>query len=199
MKTVTTSLVLSLLLGGFTQISADENIDARLSSIKNAAPSERQIMIKELQTEMKQMREQERVRVLQKVREQMPDLAQKIQSEEIAQKIEEIKNADPMQRRELMNSFKKELSQMNEEQRTEAISQMRKEMNQERVQSGEQTKEQTQNMEQKQTQEKVEEQQMRQMQNMQQSEQMNQRQGADQFRQGMDNTQANPNGFGQRH
>lgn len=191
MKRLTTSLALALLLGAFTQASANESIQTQLSAIKNAAPAERQSMIDELQVQMQKMQVQERTRTLQEVREQMPELADKIQNDTIAQKINEIKNADPMQRRELMNSFKQELAQMNEQERGQAIAQMRKEMNQERVQ----TKENAQNMQQKRLMDKSEEEQQ-----MQQREQINQRQGTEQGRQQQINKQQQPNtnGFGQK-
>lgn len=182
MNSFTTSLALASMLGSFTQMGASEDIDIRLSTIKNAPQNERKVMIQELQFEIKQMPTKERTRVMQKVQEQMPDIAQKIQKDEIAQKIKEIKGADPIQRRELMNNFKKELAQMKKTERAEAIAHMRQEM------SKKQHKEQ----------EKLEVDQMNQLQKIERVEKRNQRQGADQFRQGIIDTgsQPGPKGFG---
>ncbi len=182
MNPFTTSLAVASILGTFSQIGANDDIDAQLDAIKNAAPSERQVMIKKLHTDIKQMRIQERVRVMQKVQEEMPDIAGKIRNEAIAQKIEEIKNADPMQRKELMNSFKKELAQMKREERAEAIAQMRKEMNQHQHVKQDQS----------------ETDQMNQLQKLERIEKRNQRQGADQFHQKTIDTgsQPAPQGFG---
>ncbi len=186
MNTFTTGISVALAIGAFSQLSAYGDIDTQLAEIKNATQSERQTKIERLQTELIQMRTQERIRVMQKVREQMPDLADKIQNETIALKIEAIKNADPMQRRELMNNFKKELAQMNKDEQAQTIAKMRREMSQEH--------------EQKRVQEKVQNDQMDEIQKIDQMEKTNQRQGADQFRQESINSGSFPNtsGFGQR-
>jgi hypothetical protein len=197
MKKTTLSLALVLILGAFTQASANESIQTQLSAIKSAAPAERQSMIQELQTQMQAMRVQERTRTLQEVREQMPDLADKIQNDYIAQRIDEIKNTDPMQRRELMNSFKQELAQMNEQERTEALTQMRKEM---LPADKTQIRDQDQVRDQKRLQDGSQKEQLQQMEQMQQRDQMNQRQGAEQLRQQQiqGTMQPDTNGFGQR-
>jgi len=177
-----TSLAVASILGAFTQIGANDDVDAQLNAIKNAAPSKRQVMIDKLQADIKQMRLQERERVLQKVKEEMPEIADKIRNQSIAQKIKEIKNASPMQRKELMNSFKKELAQMKREERADAISQMRKEMT--RNQQAEQKKPDID--------------QMNQLQKIERIEKRNQREGADQFHQRVIDTgsQPGPQGFG---
>ena len=192
MNRFTTSLAVASIIGAFSQMGANDDVDARLSAIKNATQSKRQIMINKLQTDMKQMPMQERVRVMQKVQEQMPDIAQKIRSEVVAQKIKEIKNANPMQRKELMNNFKKELAQMKNEERTEAIAQMRKEMNQKQIRNQHQVKEQDP------LPAKAQNGQMNHLQDIDQTEKMNQRQGADQFIQGIINSGSQPGsqGFG---
>lgn len=194
MNTFTTGISVALVIGAFSQLSAYGDIDTQLSEIKNATQSERQVKIERLQTELIQMRTQERIRVMQKVREQMPDLAEKIQNETIALKIEAIKNADPMQRRELMNSFKKELAQMNKEEQAQTIAKMRREMSQEQKQTMQEDEEQ------KRVQEKVQNGQMDEIQKIDQMEKTNQRQGADQFRQESINLGNLPNtsGFGQK-
>jgi len=194
MNTLTTGISVALVIGAFSQLSAYGDIDTQLAEIRNATQSERQTKIQELQTELMQMRAQERVRAMQKVREQMPDLAEKIQNEAIASKIEAIKNADPMQRRELMNNFKKELAQMNKDEQALTIAKMRSEMNQEHEQAMQEHKEQ------KRIQEKVRNDQMDEIQKIDQMEKANQRQGADQFRQESINPGAFPNtsNFGPR-
>jgi hypothetical protein len=194
MNTLTTGISVALVIGAFSQLSAYGDIDIQLAEIKNATQSERQIKIQELQTELTQMHVQERVRVMQKVREQIPDLAQKIQNEAIALKIQAIKNADPMQRRELMNNFKKELAQMNKDEQAQTIAKMRSEMNQEHEHTTDEYKEQ------KRKQEKMQRSQMNEIQKIDQMEKANQRQGADQFRQGSINSGTFPNtpGFGLR-
>jgi len=194
MNTLTTGISVALVIGAFSQLSAYGDIDTQLAEIKNATQSERQIKIRELQTELTQMHVQERVRVMQKVREQIPDLAQKIQNEAIALKIQAIKNADPMQRRELMNNFKKELAQMNKDEQAQTIAKMRSEMNQEHEHTADENKEQ------KRIQEKMQRSQMNEIQKIDQREKANQRQGADQFRQGSINsgTFSNTPGFGPR-
>jgi len=194
MNTLTTGISVALVIGAFSQLSAYGDIDTQLSEIKNATQSERQTKIQELQKELMQMRAQERVRVMQKVREQMPDLAEKIQNEAITLKIEAIKNADPMERRELMNNFKKELAQMNKDEQAQTIAKMRSEMSQEHEQTMQEHKEQ------KRIQEKVQNDQMDEIQKIDQMEKANQRQGADQFRQESINSGAFPNtsGFGPR-
>jgi len=194
MNTLTTGIWVALLIGAFSQLSAYGDIDTQLAEIKNATQSERQIKIQELQTELTQMHVQERVRVMQKIREQIPGLAQKIQNEAIALKIEAIKNADPMERRELMNNFKKELAQMNKDEQAQTIAKMRSEMNQEHEHTTDENKEQ------KRIQEKMQRSQMNEVQKIEQMEKANQRQGADQFRQGSINSGTFPNtpGFGPR-
>jgi ribosomal protein L29 len=194
MNTLTTGISVALVIGAFSQLSAYGDIDTQLSEIKNATQHERQVKIQELQTELMQMRAQERVRVMQKVREQMPDIAQKIQNEAIALKIEAIKNADPMERRELMNDFKKELAQMNKDEQALTIAKMRSEMNQEHDQAMQENKEQ------KRIHETIQRDQMDEIQKIDQMEKANQRQGADQFRQKSINSGTFPNtpGFGQR-
>jgi len=194
MNTFTTGISVALVIGAFSQLGAYGDIDTQLSEIKNATQSERQIKIKRLQTELIQMRMQERIRVMQKVREQMPELADKIQNETIALKIEAIKNADPMQRRELMNNLKKELAQMNKDEQAQTIAKMRSEMAQEHDQTAQE------NQEQKRVQEKVQNSQMDEIQKIDQMEKTNQRQGADQFRQELINSGNLPNtpGFGQK-
>lgn len=182
MNSFTTSLAFASMLGTFTQMGASENIDVRLSTIKNAPQNERKVMIKELQFDIKQMPTKERTKVMKKVQEQMPDIAQKIQRDEIAQRIKEIKKADPTQRRELMNNFKKELAQMKKAERAEAIAQMRQEMNRKQHQE----------------QDELKIDQMNQLQKIERVEKRNQRQGADQFRQGVidSGSQPGPQGFG---
>jgi len=194
MNTLTTGISVALVIGAFSQLGAYGDIDTQLAEIKNATHSERQSKIQTLQTELGQMHAQDRVRVMQKVREQMPDLAEKIHNEAIALKIEAIKNADPMQRRELMNNFKKELAQMNKDEQALTIAKMRSEMNQEHAQSTQETKEQTH------IPEKVQSSQMNEIQKIDQIEKTNQHQGADQFRQESINSGTFPNtpGFGPR-
>jgi hypothetical protein len=192
MNTLTAGISAALVIGAFSQLSAYGDIGTQLTEIQNATQHERQVKIEELQTELMQMRFQERARVMQKVREQMPDLAEKIQNETISLKIEAIKNADPMQRRELMNNFKKELAQMNKEEQAQTIAKMRTEMNQEQSQTAQEKKEQTR------IQETVQNGQMNEIQKIDQMEKGNQRQGADQFRQKSINagTLSNTPGFG---
>ncbi|BBG66498.1 hypothetical protein NNO_1795 [Hydrogenimonas sp.] len=104
--------------------------------------------------------------------------------------IEQIKNADPDQRRELMNNLKEELANMNSEERMEVISKLRESMNvsdgeqvaqqarvRTRTQSRIRTEESVQNME-----EAAVRQQTMQMQRAGEMEQMLQRQGMDQYR-----------------
>lgn len=195
MNTLTTGISVALVIGAFSQLSAYGDIDAQLAEIKNATQSERRIKIEKLQTELMQMRTQERVRVLQKVREKMPDLAEKIQNEAITLKIEAIKNADPAQRRALMNSFKKELAKMNKEEQAMTIAKMRREMAQEHDETIQEDKEQ------KRVQEQIQNSQMNEIQKIDQMEKSNQRQGADQFRQESINSGSLPDtttGFGPR-
>lgn len=194
MNTLTTGISVALAIGAFSQLSAYGDIDTQLSEIRNATQGERPSKIQKLQTELMQMRTQERVRVLQKVREKMPDLAEKIQNEAIALKIEAIKNADPMQRRELMNNFKKELAQMNKEEQAQTIAKMRREMAQEHDETMQEDKEQ------KRVQEQIQNSQMDEIQKIDQMEKSNQRQGADQFSQESINsgTSSNTPGFGPR-
>jgi uncharacterized protein involved in exopolysaccharide biosynthesis len=191
MNTLTTGISVALVIGAFSQLGAYGDIDTQLAEIKNATQNERQMKIQALQTELGKMHVQERVRVMQKVREQMPDLAEKIQNEAIALKIKAIKNADPMQRRELMNNFKKELAQMNKDEQAQTIAKMRSEMSQEH---GSSTKAQNH------IQEKAQSSQMDEIQKIDQMEKSNQRQGADQFRQESINSGTFPNtpGFGPR-
>lgn len=195
MNTLTTGISVALVIGAFSQLSAYGDIDAQLAEIKNATQSERRIKIEKLQTELMQMRTQERVRVLQKVREKMPDLAEKIQNEAITLKIEAIKNADPAQRRALMNSFKKELAKMNKEEQAMTIAKMRSEMAQEHDETMQKDKEQ------KRVQEQIQNSQMNEIQKIDQMEKTHQRQGADQFRQESINSGSLPDtttGFGPR-
>lgn len=128
MNPFTNSLALASIVGSFTQIMASDTIDQQLMTIRNATHIERQTMIKELQSELKQMQEQERTKVMKKVQQEMPELANQLKKEDIAQKIKAIKSASPEQRMLLMNRFKKELAVMKKEERAEAIMQMRTEM-----------------------------------------------------------------------
>ncbi len=193
MNRLTTSIVLAIALGSLVNISADE-LTADIAAIKEATATERPALIKEFRFELGNMGEEQRIRAMHKLREKMPELAQKIQSEEMELKINEIKNAEPAKRVELMNKFKLELAQMNEEERAETIAQMQKQMNKNQVKTAEQTQEQ------KRIQTKVQQQQMDQIQNMNKTEQMNQRQGADQFRQEtiINSSQTQTQGFGKQ-
>lgn len=194
MNRSTTSFVLTMALGSFAHISAGEDVQAQLSAIETASTTERAALIKEFKFELKNMGEEQRIQAMHKIQEKMPEFAQDIQDENVALKINEIKNADPAQRLKLMNSFKFELAQMKEEERKNAITQMQKQMNKEQDSKTEQHKEQVR------IQEKVQNEQMDQMQKTTNKEQMNQRQGADQFRQEMINigSQSNTQGFGQK-
>jgi len=194
MKKTTMSLVLTVLLGSLTQITANEDVQTQLSAIQDASAAERPALIKAFKFELKNMGEEQHIQAMHQIREKMPELAQSIQDEHVAQKINAIKNAEPEQRVQLMNQFKLELAKMNQEERAEAITQMQKQMNKA------QDPKMQQHQEQLRVQERVKNKQMDQMQNTNRMEQMNQRQGADQFRQEMINSgsqQTNP-GFGQK-
>lgn len=186
MKTLTSSLAVAIILGTFSHISANDAIDAKLEILKNANPIEQKVMVRELNTELNKLTIQERVQIMQNVQDQMPDIAQKIQNENITQKIEAIKNAQPMERRELMNDFKKDLAQMNEEERAKAISLMRED-NTDSVKT--QKKSHIKSM--------AQDAQMKSIQHMGQKEQMNQFQGAIQFNQ-TPQQGSGSQGFGQK-
>lgn len=194
MNKLTTSIVLTMALGSFAHISAGEDVQTQLSAIETASTTQRTALIKEFKFELKNMGEEQRIQAMHKIQEKMPELAQDIQDEKIALKINEIKNADPSQRLKLMNSFKLELAQMKEEERKNAIIQMQKQMNKEQDPKMQQHKEQLR------VQEKVQNEQMNQLQKTNNLELMNQRQGADQFRQEMIDTgsQSSTQGFGQK-
>ena len=107
--------------------------------------------------------------------------------------IEEIKNANPDQRRELMNRFKEELANMNREERMEAISKLRESMhalNGEQMaehageHAGEHAQKGMEHMEENMHNMKdmANRQQSMQMQHAGEMEQMHQRQGMDQYR-----------------
>jgi hypothetical protein len=184
MKNTTMTLALTVLLGSFAQISANEDVQTQLSAIKSASAIERPALIQAFKFKLKNMGEEQRIQAMHQIQEKMPELAQSIQDERVAQKINAIKNAEPAERVKLMNQFKLELAKMNQEERAEAITQMQKQMNKEQVR----------------VQERVQNMQMDQMQKTNSMEQMNQRQGADQFAQEIINTgsqQTNP-GFGQK-
>ncbi len=200
MKRLTTSLALAIALGTFTQISA-EDIETQITKIEKSSSSERPALVKEFKSELKNMGEEQRIEAMHKIQEKMPELAKSIQGENISQKINEIKNADPTQRRELMNSFKKEISQMNEQERSAAVSQMRtqmKAMNEEQMQT--MSKKEIKSMNQDKERIRAEKGQMDHVQGLKRTEQMNQQQGANQFNkpgtQGTQ-TQTKPQGFGQ--
>ena len=146
--------------------------------------------------------------------------------ETIDTQIEAIKTATPSERRELINSLKQEIAQLNKQEQTEAIAQMRLQlrvMAQEKTDEATQTKTQTrtkemaqtadkelskdsqqvktQTKEQTRTKEMVQTEQMQNAQNMQQMENMNQNQGANQFQDmmgGMNPGVQTDDTFGQR-
>ena len=96
--------------------------------------------------------------------------------------IEQIKNSNPEQRRELMNKFKEELANMNREERMEAISKLREQMHaQNAQQAGEHANEHAQKgMEY--MKDMAQSHQSMQMQHEGEMEQMHQMQGVDQYR-----------------
>ncbi len=103
--------------------------------------------------------------------------------------IEQIKNANPEQRRELMNRFKEELANMNREERMEAISKLREQMHALNAhQAGEHANEHAQkgmeHMEEnmQKMRDMAQSHQSMQMQHEGEMEQMHQMQGVDQYR-----------------
>ncbi len=185
MNKITTSLVVAIALGLSTQLSADD-IQTQLTEIESASVAERSGLIKEFKYELKNMGEEQRIQAMHKIQAKMPELAQDIQSENIATKIDEIKNADPAQRVKLMNSFKLELAQMKAEEQTEAIKLMQKQMSKVQDSEMEQPKEQIR------VRVRVQNEQMDQMQKTGTMEQLNQRQGAEQSRPDMMNVGTQP-------
>jgi len=185
MNKVTTSLILAIALGAFTQISADD-IQTQLTEIESASVTERSGLVKEFKFELKNMGEEQRIQAMHQIREKMPELAQDIQSENIAAKIDEIKNAEPAERVKLMNSFKLELAQMNKEEQSEAIALMQKQMTKKQDSDLEQPKEQVR------VRVRVQNEQMSQMQKTSTMEQFNQNQGAGQAGSGMTNFGSQP-------
>lgn len=186
MNKITTSVVVAIALGAFSQISASDDIQTQLTEIETASTEERSGLIKEFKFELKNMGEEQRIQAMHKIQEKMPELAQDIQSENISTKIKEIKNADPDQRVKLMNSFKLELAQMKEEEQTEAIKLMQKQMSKEQDPQMEQAKEQIR------VRTRVQNEQMDQMQKTGTMEQLNQHQGTEQFRPDMANFGTQP-------
>lgn len=184
MNRLTMSLALTIVLGSFAQISANEDVQTQLSAIQGASVIERPALIKEFKYELKNMGEQQRIQAMHQIQEKMPELAQSIQDEHVAMKINAIKDAEPAERVKLMNQFKLELAQMNQEERADTIDKMQKQMNKEQVR----------------VQENVQNRQMDHMQKTTNMEQMNQRQGAEQFRQETINSGSQPStqGFGQK-
>ena len=134
-------------------------------------------------------------------------------NEAVDAQIQAIKDADPQERRELINELKQEIAQMNKDEQSEAVIQMRlqlKAMNQEKVMTAEKTqtkkqvqyqykeKQESESQEQKRIQTMKQTQKMQQTQQMQQMENMNQHQGANQFSQEMMQSNTANQTFGQK-
>ena len=192
MDKLTVSVVISIALGLVTLLSAD-GVQTQLIEIENASITERSGLIQEFKYELKNMGEEQRIKAMHKIQEEMPELAQDIKNDNVEAKINEIKNAEPAERVKLMNRFKLELAQMKAEEQAEAITLMQKQMSAGQEPKKEQSKEQVR------IQNKIQNEQMNQMQKTNAMEQMNQQQGAEQSHPDMTNfgNQPVPEGFGQ--
>jgi len=132
-------------------------------------------------------------------------------NEAIDTQIQAIKDADPQERRELINRLKQDIAQMNKNEQSNAVTQMRlqlKTMNQEKMVKAEKTqnkekqekeaKESHLEKEQKRIQKMQQTHKMQQTQQMQQMENMNQKQGANQFSQEIRQSNMLNQGFGKK-